>query len=179
MDENLEDRLIELEQRAQRLILAGDERDQGGWGAWHNLLERRLDHERDFVQALLTELAIDLRRQFSDIVAKAHTDHVRGTFNPSLTYRNFDIVACNGASFIARRDNPGACPGSGWQMIAAQGKRGIAGEKGEKGRDAPHIVRWEIDAKHYVITPILDGGSKGPPIEFKPLLQAFLTETHL
>jgi hypothetical protein len=179
MDETLEGRLTELEFRAQRLILAGDERDQGGWGAWHNLLEQRLGQERDFLQSLLTELVIDLHQKFADIVAKAHADHVRGTFNPDLTYKSFDVVACNGGSFIARKDDPGPCPGGGWQMIAKQGMRGIAGEKGERGRDAPTIVKWEIDAVHYIVTPILDGGSKGPPIEFRPLLQQFLLENHL
>jgi len=43
---DLLDRVVELEQRAQRLVLAGN--DQDGWGAWHNHLEIRLMQERDF-----------------------------------------------------------------------------------------------------------------------------------
>jgi hypothetical protein len=174
MDEQIESRIAEIEERQSRFVLADT-----GAGAWQNYVEARFNQERDFVQALLTELTIDLHQKFRDIVAKAHADHVRGTFNPSLSYKSFDVVACNGGSFIARKDDPGLCPGSGWQLIAKQGQRGIAGEKGEKGRDGPTIVKWEIDAKHYVITPILDGGSHGPPIEFKPLLQQFLLENHL
>jgi len=44
-DADLLDRVTELEQRAQRLVLAGN--DQDGSGAWHNHLEIRLMQERD------------------------------------------------------------------------------------------------------------------------------------
>jgi hypothetical protein len=46
---------------------------------------------------------------------------VRGTFDSSETYKRLDVVARNGAAFIARRDDPGLCPGSGWQMTSRQG----------------------------------------------------------
>jgi len=59
---------------------------------------------------------------------------IRGTFDPSCEdYRELNIVVLNGASFSARRDSPGPCPGDGWQLIAAQGKRGNQGERGERG----------------------------------------------
>ena len=58
---------------------------------------------------------------------------VRGTFATELEYRELDVVAMNGASFMARRDNPGDCPGDGWQLVASQGKRGSPGERGPKG----------------------------------------------
>src|SRR5262249_17428611 len=62
---------------------------------------------------------------------------VRGTFNETAEYRRLDVVALNGGSFIALKDAPGPCPGSGWQLIASQGKRGAAGEKGERGAQGP------------------------------------------
>jgi len=46
------------------------------------------------------------------------------------------VVALNGGSFVALKDAPGPCPGSGWQLLASQGKRGVAGEKGERGPKA-------------------------------------------
>jgi hypothetical protein len=46
---------------------------------------------------------------------------VRGTFDSGENYKRLDVVAKNGAAFIARRDDPGDCPGSGWQMISRQG----------------------------------------------------------
>ncbi len=64
---------------------------------------------------------------------------IRGTWLESESYRELDMVALGGASFGARRDDPGPCPGDGWQLIAAQGKRGNAGERGAsvKGERGP------------------------------------------
>ena len=58
---------------------------------------------------------------------------VRGTFDSSAEYRMLDIVAMNGASFVALKDVPGECPGEGWQLLASPGKRGQKGEDGERG----------------------------------------------
>ena len=37
-------------------------------------------------------------------------------------YSALDIVALNGGQFIARHDNPGPCPGDGWQLLASAGQ---------------------------------------------------------
>ena len=66
--------------------------------------------------------------------------HVRGTYEPKASYTHGDIVAHNGASWIARRDDPGELPGPGWQLLAAQGKRGNAGERGLQGPAAPQLA---------------------------------------
>ena len=55
---------------------------------------------------------------------------VRGLFDATATYRQLDIVALNGGSFIAKKDDPGPCPGAGWQLIVSQGKSGDKGERG-------------------------------------------------
>jgi hypothetical protein len=60
-------------------------------------------------------------------------DITRGTYKSGQEYRALDVVALNGASFAAKRDNPGECPGDGWQLVASQGKRGDKGERGERG----------------------------------------------
>jgi hypothetical protein len=76
---------------------------------------------------------------------------VRGTWTADEDYQALDVVALNGASFAARYDNPGACPGEGWQLIAAQGKRGKPGEigpRGERGLQGPPgmpVVAMTID----------------------------------
>lgn len=71
-----------------------------------------------------------------------------------LLFQRLDIVAFDGASFIARRDDPGLCPGDGWQLIAAygaRGEKGLLGPRGERGdmgecgEPAPRIVAWLID----------------------------------
>lgn len=63
---------------------------------------------------------------------------VRETWASDGEYRALDIVALNGASFIARFDEPGPCPGEGWQIMSMQGKTGKPGERGPKG-DTGHV----------------------------------------
>ena len=70
------------------------------------------------------------------------TPEVRGTFAADGVYKRLDIVAFNGGSFIARRDNPGECPGPGWQLLTKQGRaatrapRAIAATPALPGRAA-------------------------------------------
>jgi hypothetical protein len=63
---------------------------------------------------------------------------VRETWASDGEYRALDVVALNGASFVARVDNPGPCPGEGWQLMSMQGKQGKPGEPGRKG-DTGHV----------------------------------------
>lgn len=59
--------------------------------------------------------------------------NVRETWKEDGEYLALDVVALNGASFAARCDNPGPCPGDGWQIMSMQGKRGAPGEPGKQG----------------------------------------------
>jgi hypothetical protein len=98
----------------------------------------------------------------------AVTPIVRGTFDLAQQYSALNIVALNGSSFIARRDDPGECPGDGWQLIASAGRAGKPGPKGERGEQGPRglpgtsIVRGEIDRKTYTLTLILSDGGELP-----------------
>lgn len=58
---------------------------------------------------------------------------VAGTWRPHATYAALTVVARDGGSFIALRDDPGPCPGEGWQLMTRQGKAGPPGPKGERG----------------------------------------------
>jgi hypothetical protein len=111
---------------------------------------------------------------------------VRGTFDQSVSYRCLDIVALNGGSFIALKDAPGPCPGPGWQLIASQGRRGVAGEKGERGErgargergeDAAKIASWRIDRARFVATPVMLDGTLGPELELREFFEEFQIET--
>lgn len=62
---------------------------------------------------------------------------VRGTWAEADDYAELDVVVTNGAAFVATTDHPGACPGDGWQMISAQGKKGKPGDDGRKGDPGP------------------------------------------
>jgi hypothetical protein len=110
---------------------------------------------------------------------------VRGTFDQSASYRRLEGVALNGGSFVALKDAPGPCPGPGWQLIASQGRRGVAGEKGERGPPGPRgdagasgatIREWKIDRARYVATPVMTDGRDGPPLELRGLFEQFLIE---
>ena len=104
---------------------------------------------------------------------------VRGTFDETSDYRRLDVAALNGGSFIALKDAPGPCPGAGWQLLASQGKRGIAGARGERGPtglSGVTICDWKIDRARYVATPVMSDGRDGPPLELRGLFEQFFLE---
>jgi hypothetical protein len=107
---------------------------------------------------------------------------VRGTFDETIEYHRLDVVAFNGGSFIAFKAAPGPCPGPGWQLLASQGKRGLAGEKGERGprgdagASGATIVGWKLDRERYVAIPVMSDGSDGPPLELRGLFEQFFSE---
>jgi hypothetical protein len=96
---------------------------------------------------------------------------IRGTWNPSSEYRALDVVMLNGASFAARVDGPGPCPGEGWQMLAAQGgygKPGKPGERGERGPPGPTPTALEVDPEGMLTLRFGDGTALG--CDLYPLL---------
>jgi hypothetical protein len=115
--------------------------------------------------------------------ADGQTPKIRGTWSHESEYCALDVVARNGMSFIARVDNPGICPGDGWQAITLPGKRGQQGERGPRGErgppgpPAPCILSWEIDREAYSVIPIMSDGTKGPRLELRPLFEQFDAET--
>jgi hypothetical protein len=113
------------------------------------------------------------------------TPTIRGTYDVHEDYKMLDVVAFDGASFIARKDDPGICPGPGWQPLSRQGKpgrrgesiTGPRGEKGEKGEPGPSIMSWQIDRERYRASPLMSDGTVGPMLELRPLFEQFLSET--
>jgi hypothetical protein len=115
----------------------------------------------------------------------AVTPDVRGTYKPGENYKSLDIVALGGSSLIARKDDPGPCPGDGWQILASRGEvgdrgrpgpTGKRGERGEKGEAAPMIISWVLDRTHYRAVATLSNGKPGPVLDLRPLFEAFLVE---
>jgi hypothetical protein len=120
------------------------------------------------------------------------TPHVRGTWREDATYHALDIVAFNKGSFIARHNDPGVCPGDGWQLLTSHGVRGdkgpsgvkgdrgesgVRGEKGERGEDGSIIVKWKIDRDNFTAVPIMSDGTNGPTLELRVLFEQFDDET--
>lgn len=92
--------------------------------------------------------------------ADGQSFEILGTFDADCEYRKMNVVALNGASFAARRDNPGPCPGDGWQLIAAQGKRGDKGErgaKGDRGPAGPSVTGMTISDQGLLVLTNADG----------------------
>ena len=114
------------------------------------------------------------------------TPNVCGTYDAYEKYQRLDVVVYEGASYIARRDDPGICPGDGWQLLSGKGSRGSRGETGPRGEkgdrgppgaDVPTIVSWTIDRAHYRAVPTLSNGTQGPVLELRPLFEQFVEET--
>lgn len=100
---------------------------------------------------------------------------VRGTYSPENVYEALDIVALNGGSFVARKDDPGACPGEGWQMIASRGKPGAPGEsrkgdpgKGLKGDPGEPVVSATVDDEGMLT--LVNGDGSTVQCDLYPLL---------
>lgn len=110
---------------------------------------------------------------------------VKGTFDAAAEYRQLDIVALNGGSFVALKDEPGACPGPGWQLLASAGKRGrdgqpgergARGEPGERGEPGAVIAGWKVEAESYRATPVLTDGTLAEPLDLRALFEQFHAE---
>jgi hypothetical protein len=104
------------------------------------------------------------------------TPVVRSTWKAGIEYHRLDIAVTDGSAFIARKDNPGACPGDDWQLIAAHGRQGIKGPpgiKGDRGDIGPSIVGWKVDRDKYTITPILSDGVQQAAVSLRELFEQF------
>jgi hypothetical protein len=110
---------------------------------------------------------------------------IRGAFNVYKKYAQLDVVTFDGASFVAKRDNPGICPGDGWQALALRGKagdrglsgpRGMKGERGARGEATPTITHWTTDCRHYRAIPSMSDGTFGAPLELRELFEQFVAE---
>jgi hypothetical protein len=98
---------------------------------------------------------------------------IKGTYREGETYGFLNIVALNGSSFIARRDNAGACPGDGWQLIASAGRPGKPGVKGERGPPGLNIQNWKPEPEKYLLTPMMQDGHEGPAANLHPFFERY------
>jgi hypothetical protein len=122
----------------------------------------------------MTETIAQFHRQIFD-EAKAMLDQalamrIRGTYQAGVSYTRGDMVVLDVGSFLARKDNPGKCPGDGWQLMARQGQRGVAGPRGERG---PTISSWKLNLDHCTVVPIMSDGREGPALELRALFEQY------
>jgi hypothetical protein len=81
-------------------------------------------------------------------------------------------------SFAAKYDNPGECPGEGWQLFACsgyKGKEGPPGPTGAKGSDgrSVSIVKWEADPDEMVLR-IADSTGNTFAVDLQPIAERIL-----
>lgn len=99
-----------------------------------------------------------------------------GTYEPGKAYSWGDVVKLDGGAFVATRDDPGRCPGEGWDLLVMRGAKGPRGERGDRGERgapgpaAPRIVDWEIELGTYRAVPVMSDGTRGAPL---PVLEFF------
>jgi hypothetical protein len=114
------------------------------------------------------------------------TPNARGAFNVYKKYAQLDVVEYEDASYIARRNNPGICPGDGWQLVSRSGRRGPAGERGARGgkgergargEDGREITGWHLERATYRAFPVYADGRMGPELNLRGLFEQFVEET--
>lgn len=95
----------------------------------------------------------------------AKSFNVTGVYKSDEAYSAMDVVALNGGSFVALKDEPGPCPGDGWRLLASpgrrgeKGERGDRGEKGERGSAGPALTRLDVDEQGLLTGLNADGTS--------------------
>ena len=104
---------------------------------------------------------------------------VRGTYRDGEQYKQLDVAAFGGSAFIALKNDPGPCPGKGWQLLASAGKRGekgergSRGERGEQGESGREIIGWDCDSDGFIATPILSDGNRGVPLSIRAMFDRY------
>lgn len=107
---------------------------------------------------------------------------VMGTWREDQKYEPLDVVAKDGALFLCKHSNPGACPGPDWQIMTVRGERGKIGPPGERGLPGPtgpmgpagrSIVGWQIHARTFQAFPKMSDGKLGVPLDFSELFAEF------
>jgi Collagen triple helix repeat (20 copies) len=101
--------------------------------------------------------------------------NIRDTYDAAEKYLIGDVVTLNASWFVARKDEPGPCPGPDWKA-GPSGRKGEPGPRGQRGDPGVVIAAWDIDRKRFIATPVLSDGSNGPPLNLRLLFEQFHAE---
>jgi hypothetical protein len=131
-------------------------------------IEKFYEEIADEIGAHTAKIQKDLEDKIAKVEAgTVRTFNIRSTYDAQAEYAALDVVTLGGTWFVARHDNPGPCPGSGWQ----------AGPAGTRGKPGAKIKSWKLDVPNYTATPVMSDGSEAPSIDLRPFFQRFLEET--
>lgn len=106
----------------------------------------------------------------------APVGEVRGLYDPSASYRKFDLVTFDNSEWRAVKDDPGPLPGDGWIISAKRGKPGIKGERGEPGERGPpgrELVALKVEG--WQLVAVLSDG-RSIRCDARPLLELYHAE---
>jgi hypothetical protein len=154
-----------------------------------DLIGREMGERRRDVadlQHTIRELELKLAELGGAVGVLRHGGGLRvcGTYAEGTRYEQHDVVAVNGSSFVAQKDNPGPCPGDGWQLLASAGRRGARGfpgpkgERGERGESAlaeSGFMALHLDRKTYTILLSTTDG-KIHELPWRGLFEQFLAD---
>jgi hypothetical protein len=96
---------------------------------------------------------------------------VRGTFDVHEKYARLDVVMMDGASFIAKCDNPAS---SGKAESAAKASLVHLARAARRARGTKLLQpssQWHIVRAKYRATPFMSDGSPGPELNLRELLR--------
>ena len=104
--------------------------------------------------------------------------NLRSTWSADETYAHLDVVTLDGGAFVARRDDPGPCPGEGWMLLVMRGKAGKPGipgprgDRGARGEPGPAVAGIEIDETGVLTLTNADGSTVEH--DFAPVLSRLM-----
>jgi hypothetical protein len=106
--------------------------------------------------------------------------NIRGTYNAGDAYAELDVVTRDETWFIAKKDDPGPCPGPGWKSgptgktgrPGPRGEQGLRGLPGEPGRSAREIIAMR-SLPNYQIVLVYDDGSETEAFSVRTWFQQY------
>ncbi|WP_051150151.1 collagen-like protein [Reyranella massiliensis] len=153
-------------------------------GSWEDHVHREADvvtHAGAVYQALRDTGKAPPHDDWRCIVPAAldgRSINLRSTWSADETYARLDVVTLDGGAFVARRDDPGPCPGEGWMLLVMRGKAGKPGipgprgERGARGEPGPAVTGIAIDETGMVTLSNADGSAVEH--DFAPVLSRLM-----
>lgn len=104
-----------------------------------DLVGRAAQEIRELTRVHVGELRADMLELIPEPVPGPPGEPGRGfrwrsDYDPEQRYAAMDVCKRNGSTWIATADEPGDCPGDGWELFVQRGTRGPRGYEGKAGK---------------------------------------------
>jgi hypothetical protein len=118
----------------------------------------------DETQARVAAKFAEVRAEFGNQVTALRNENTA----LRLILENLRVTQRGERGIDGDRGPPGAAGRDG-----LQGPIGPRGERGEQGPSAPMIAAWEPRPEQFQVTPVFSDGSRGVPLNFRPLFEQY------